>query len=194
MESREAESQSEVNMDVTFFPQAPNADWGMPWQEACEEASATLAFYYISGQPLSKPLFKSEINGLVDWQNRKFGDFKHTTIDQTAEMIKRYFKYENYEVIENPTIEQLKKELVNMNLIIAPFAGRQLGNPFYSGEGPLYHMMVIKGYDEKNFITNDVGTRRGQDFIYPYKTIMNAMHDWHDTDISLGAKKVIVMR
>ena len=186
--------QSEMNMNVTFYPQAPDADWGMPWQEACEEASAVLAYYYVTGQPLSKPLFKSEVNGLVDWQNREFGDFKHSTIDQTAQMINGYFKFSDFQVLENPTIEDLKKELANMNLIIAPFAGRQLGNPFYTGEGPLYHMMVIKGYDEKHFITNDVGTRRGQDFIYPYKTIMDAMHDWHDTDMNLGAKKVIVMR
>ena len=87
----------------------------------------------------------------------------------------------------------MKEELSKGHIIIAPFAGRQLGNPFYSNEGPLYHMMVIKGYDEKHFITNDVGTKRGQIFIYPYKTIMPAMHEWNDTDMNLGAKKVIVM-
>jgi hypothetical protein len=55
-------------------------------------------------------------------------------------------------------------------------------------------MMVIRGYDEKHFITNDVGTKRGQNFIYPYNVIMSAMHEWHDGDMNLGAKKVIVMR
>jgi hypothetical protein len=134
------------------------------------------------------------VENLVSWQIKNFGDYKHTTIDQTAEMIRGYFKYDRLEVIENPTVEQLKKEIADLNLIVAPFAGRELGNPFYSNEGPLYHMMVIKGYDEKHFITNDVGTKRGEDFIYPYKTIMDNIHDWHETDISLGAKKVIVVR
>jgi len=87
----------------------------------------------------------------------------------------------------------MKWELSQGHVIVAPFAGRQLHNPFYSNEGPYYHMMVIKGYDEKNFITNDVGTRRGQNYAYPYETIMSAMHEWDEDDINLGAKKVIVI-
>jgi hypothetical protein len=83
--------------------------------------------------------------------------------------------------------------LTNENLIIAPFAGRMLGNPFYSGEGPYYHMLVIKGYDEENFITNDVGTRRGENFIYSYETVMQAIHDYRETGIETAPKKVMVI-
>lgn len=182
-----------MNLDVPFYPQAPDADWSMPWQEACEEAASVLAYYYVTNKSLSKEKFQEEVSGLVAWQNTNLGDYKHTNISQTAEMIKGYFGYQDYEILSDPTIGQMKDEISNGNVIIAPFAGRQLGNPFYTGQGPLYHMMVIKGYDEKNFITNDVGTKRGHNFIYPYNTIMSAMHEWDDEDISLGAKKVIVM-
>ena len=183
----------EINFNVPFFPQAPNADWSLPWQEACEEAAVTLAYHYASDKPVTKEQFENELLGLVDWQNEYFGDYKHTNIAQTAEMLKGYFGFSDYTILDNPSVEDLKKELAQGYIIVAPFAGRQLKNPFYKGEGPLYHMMVLRGYDEKNFITNDVGTKRGEDFIYPYERIMGAMHEWHDADINLGAKRVIVL-
>ncbi len=199
----------EINLDVPFFSQAPDADWGMPWQEACEEAAVLLAYYYATDQSPTKEEFKADIQKLVDWQIENYGDYEHTDIEQTAEMLRENFLSQslitegeqalvrlqdiNLNIIKNPSIEELKQELSQGHPIIAPFAGRQLGNPFYSAEGPYYHMMVIRGYDEKHFITNDVGTKRGENFIYPYETIMSAMHEWHDTDINLGEAKVIVL-
>ena len=186
---------TQINLEVPFYPQAPDADWNLPWQEACEEASVVLASHYLSGKPLDKEAFKQNILNLVEWQKEEFGDYEHTTVSQTLEMLQQsQISNLRSEIIENPTIDDLKVELASGNLIIAPFAGRELGNPFYSGEGPYYHMLVIKGYDEEHFITNDVGTKRGENFIYPYQTIMSAMHDWHDQDIIRGAKKVIIVR
>ena len=187
---------SEINLNIPFFSQAPDCDWGEPWQEACEEASAVLAYYYATDQELNKEQFKKEILSLVDWQMENFGDYEHTSIEQTVEMMSSNFQISNFkfQILKNPSIQTIKQELTKGYPIIAPFAGRQLGNPFYSGEGPYYHVMVIKGYDEKNFITNDVGTRRGENFIYPYETIMSAMHDWHDEDINLGERRIIVVR
>ncbi|MFH0837855.1 MAG: C39 family peptidase [Patescibacteria group bacterium] len=182
-----------INLDVPFFPQAPDADWSLPWQEACEEASLTLAYHYFSEEPLTKEQFKNDIFGLIEWQKEHFGDYLHTTVAQTAEMLEGYFGFTDYRIIENPTVEDLKTELAAGHIIVAPFAGRLLGNPFYSGEGPYYHMMVIKGYDGKNFITSDVGTRRGLNFIYPYQTFLNALHDYHETAIQSAPKKVIVL-
>jgi len=184
---------SAINLDVPFFSQAPDEDWGMPWQEACEEAALLLAYYYVTDQPLTKEQFKIDILNLVNWQNENFGSYEHTDVNQTAKMLERHLDYSNFNILASPTVRYMKEQLAQGKVIVAPFAGRQLGNPFYSGEGPLYHMMVIKGYDENNFITNDVGTKRGHNFIYPYETIMSAMHEWHDEDINLGEKKVIVM-
>jgi len=183
-----------INLDVTFFPQAPEADWNMPWQEACEEASVVQAVYYAKGKPLSKEAFKEEILNLVEWQIQRFGDYKHTTIHQTAEIVRDHFDYKDYEIMENPTVGSIKKELSDHHVIVAPFAGKLLGNPFYSNEGPNYHMLVIKGYDDKNFITNDVGTRRGENFIYPQNKIMSSMHDYVSGDITTGPKRVLVIK
>ncbi len=183
-----------INLDVTFFSQAPEADWSLPWQEACEEASTLQAIHYVKNEPLKKEEFKEEILNLVEWQNKRFGDYKHTTVHQTAEILRDYFNYSDYEIIENPTIEDLKRELSNQHVIIAPFAGKLLGNPFYSNEGPNYHMLVIKGYDDKNFITNDVGTKRGENFIYPQNKLMSAMHDYVTGDIILGKKRALIVK
>jgi len=183
----------EINFNVPFFVQAPDTDWSLPWQEACEEAAITLAYHYASGKAVDKEQFKNELLGLIDWENEHFGDYKHTNITQTAEMLKGYFKFADFRILDNPSAEDIKRELAQGHIIVAPFAGRELKNPFYKGEGPLYHMMVLRGYDEKNFITNDVGTKRGENFIYPYERIMNAMHEWNDTDINLGAKRVIIL-
>ena len=183
---------AQINLDVPFYPQAPDANWVLPWEEACEEASVVLAYYYFSGEPLSKAQFKKEVLDLVDWQMKVFGDYIHTTVDQTVKMIIGHFGFSDLRVMENPTVDDLKNELAQGHLIVAPFAGRELNNPFYSGEGPYYHMLVIKGYDETHFITNDVGTKRGLDFIYPYQTIMDALHDYHPTNIGTAPSRVII--
>lgn len=190
-----SELPAQINLDVPFYPQAPDADWGMPWQEACEEASIVLGYYYIIGEPLSKEKFKEEVLGLVEWQKEHYGDYIHTSTAQNAEMLQDYFGYENFEILENPTVDDMKKALAGGHPILAPFAGRVMENPFFSGEGPYYHVIIIKGYDGKNFITNDVGTRRGHNFIYSYKNTMDALHDYDsDKDILEGAKNMIILK
>lgn len=182
-----------INLEIPFFPQAPDGDWSLPWQETCEEASVILAYYAATHKSLTKDEFRQEILNLVEWENKTFGDYKHTNIAQTAQILKEYYAFSEFEIVENPAVDQLKNHLAQGHLIIAPFAGRELPNPFYRQPGPLYHMMVLRGYDDKNFIVNDVGTKRGENFIYPYQTLLSAMHEWHDEDIQLGAKKVIIL-
>ncbi|MFH0821035.1 MAG: C39 family peptidase [Candidatus Peregrinibacteria bacterium] len=183
-----------VNLSVPFYPQAPDADWSLPWQEACEEASVVLAYYGATGQSITRDEFREELLKIIDWEMKNLGHYEHTNAVETARILKDYYGYTNFEILENPSIDDLKDRLAQGRLIIAPFAGRELGNPFYSGIGPLYHMMVIRGYDDEHFITNDVGTKRGANFVYPYKRLLNAMHEWHDEDIDLGAKNVIVLQ
>lgn len=182
----------QINLAVPFFSQAPDGDWSYPWQEACEEASVILAYFYSTNQELTKTQFKEQIQVLVAYQNKTFGNYEHTSIEQTVQMVRESLGYQEIQILDNPTIEEIKKELAQGHAIVAPFAGKELKNPFYTNGGPVYHMMVIKGYDENHFITNDVGTKRGADFIYPQERIMEALHDWHDADINQGRKRVIV--
>lgn len=181
------------NLSLTFFSQAPDANWNLPRQEACEEASVILAAYYINNNNLTKDIMRRDILWLVQRQKDVFGDYIHTTAQQTKEMYDRYYGDGSSKIIENPTIDDIKKEIAQWNIIIAPFAWRLLWNPHYSGIWPRYHMMVIKWYDDTHFYTHDVWTAHGENFKYSHQIIINANHDYVDGDITQWAKRMIVL-
>ena len=89
-------------------------------------------------------------------------------------------------------MEQIKKEIASGRPVIVPAAGRILPNPNFTPPGPKYHMLVIKGYNSTQFITNDQGTRKGDGFVYTYNSLLNALHDWDPGDILNGRKAVLV--
>ncbi len=184
-----------VNWNVPFFPQAPDADWSLPWQEACEEASVVLAYHYATGIPLDRSTFRQDVLDLVAWQKKAWGDYIHSDMSQTLRFFTEHYGFSGAKILQNPTAEDLKNVLRQGSIIVAPFAGRRLLNPFYSGIGPIYHVLVIRGFDETHFITNDVGTKRGQDFIYPIERVMQALHDWNGTEEAMeqGPRRVIVV-
>ena len=186
------ELKTSVNIEVPFFSQAPFSNWDYPWQEACEEASVlNVANLYLE-KNYNLDSFNAEELRLIDWENSYFGDYKHTTVAQTAEMINKQYGL-RAEIRENPDFEDIQTILNKGHLIIAPFAGKLLGNPNFRSGGPNYHMLVIKGYDAEKMqiITNDVGTRKGANYVYDWDVIDNALNDWDDGDITLGAKKII---
>jgi len=164
------------DIDILFASQAPFADWGLPYQEACEEASLIMAYKYFANQPLDKKIMDEEINKVVKWENDTFGYYTDTNLDEVAFMAKEYFKL-NVEISAQVTAENIKRQLVAGNLVIIPASGRDLDNPNFTQPGPLYHMLVIRGYDRNEFITNDPGTRKGLKFKYKYDNLLNAVHD-----------------
>lgn len=181
------------NLNVPFTPQAPFAIWDETFKEACEEAAPLLVHYFYQGKTFTPQLATDEILAMVDWQLENWGGHFDLTAQETVEMIKDYWDYDKVEVIDNPTIDEIKYHIVNQRPVIVPAAGRELGNPYFRTPGPIYHMLVIKGYTEDKFITNDPGTKRGKDFLYNYEVIMNAMHDWDEEDILQGAKRIMVI-
>jgi hypothetical protein len=187
---------SEMNLAVPFTSQAPNGDWGEPYQEACEEASIYMVHQFYEGEPAGQidPQVADEgIWEIVNFENALFGFYKDTTAAQTAVLAEQMYGYGRVDVISDPTVEDIKTHVAAGRPVIIPAAGRELGNPFFTSPGPLYHMLVVKGYTETQFITNDPGTRRGASYVYDFDTIMNAMHDWNDGDVENGAKAAIVI-
>ncbi len=187
---------AEFNLAVPFTSQAPHSNWAEPYNEACEEASALMAAYYLMGKPSGKidpSVADAELLKIVEFENQLFGFYKDTTAEETALLIESFYHLST-ELLENPTIEQIKSALNDGYPVIVPAAGRQLGNPNFTGAGPLYHMFVLKGYTENGFITNDPGTRLGADYFYTYETVMSAMHDWNGGEVETGAKVVIIVK
>lgn len=181
-----------LNIKMPFYSQAPFANWDLPYQEACEEASILLVSNLYHQKNWSKKEFNQEILKLVDWQVERFGDYLHTDVQQTAGMIEEYLGLKA-KVHQNPSFADIQRIIASGHLIVAPFAGKQLGNPFYSNGGPRYHMMVIKGYDTEKgqIVTHDVGTRRGENYVYSWDVVREALHDWHQSDMNQGAPKLI---
>lgn len=186
------ELRTALNIEVPFFSQAPYANWDYPWQEACEEASLLNVVNLFQSKNYNLDSFNTEELRLVEWEKAYFGDYKHTSVAQTAEMAELQYDL-NTEIHENPSFTDIQEILSEGHLIIAPFAGKLLGNPNFRNGGPNYHMLVIKGYDSEKMqiVTNDVGTRNGSNYVYDWAVIENALHDWHESDITLGAKKII---
>ena len=187
---------------VSFASQAPLGDWGMPYQEACEEASMIMAVKYFKKESLDANIMNDEILKVVKWETDN-GYPIDLTSAQVVEVLDKYFGVKSH-LDTTVTTDEVKKELAAGNLIILPLAGREIGNPNYTAPGPLYHMLVVRGYNKTDFITNDPGTRKGEAYHYKYNVLLNAVHDWtggvrvfHDPrpepNMDQGAKVTIVV-
>ena len=181
------------NLNVPFTSQAPLADWNETFKEACEETAALIVHYYYQNKTFAPQTATEEILKMVDWQEKNWGGHYDLTASQTAALIKNYFGYKKVEIINNPTVDDIKYHISEKRPVIVPAAGQLLGNPYFRTPGPIYHMLVINGYIDDKFITNDPGTKRGENFLYDDDTIMDAMHDFDSDDILKGKKRIIVI-
>jgi hypothetical protein len=185
----------EINLAVPFTSQAPHKNWELPYQEFCEEASVLMAAHYMQGKNIPNPEYAdAELLKIKAWEEARFGDYKDTTAEQTADILKDYYGIQEVLVNYNPNISMIKEAVAKGKLVIIPAAGQQLPNPNFRSPGPLYHMLVIKGYTKAGrIITNDPGTRLGADFLYDPDPLMNAIHDWNGGDVENGDKVVIIV-
>lgn len=189
-------SVASIRIDLPFASQAPTGDWSDPYQEACEEASLIIVHKYLSKAPLNAEIMQQSILDLTSWEQTN-GYPQDVTITELSTIAREHFGYDST-IFEgtNVSVERIEQELAHGNPIIVPLAGQDIGNPYFSGEGPPYHMLVIVGYDDKNFLTHDVGTRRGEYYKYEKSIIMNAIHDWtgNKETIRNGEKRMLVVR
>lgn len=191
-----------LDYPVAFASQAPFANWDALHEEACEEAAMIMAVKYFKKEPLSPHLMEQGILSLVKWEEEN-GYQVDVNADEATFILKNYFEV-SAKTTTDLSVENIKKQLLAGQLIIVPAAGRQLGNPNFTGAGPIYHMLVIRGYDENNgqFITNDPGTRKGEGYRYKYQKLLEAVHDWDhqlaeggmtDGEMEQGKKVMIIV-
>lgn len=186
---------SKIALDVPFASQAPLGNWDMPYQEACEEASMILVSRFLNGQDITPVEMDREILAMVDWQTKANmpADINVAGMVRTAEEYLGLSSWAFYG--QDVTIESIERQLAKGNPVILPLAGRDIGNPYFSGEGPWYHVLVVTGYDSKYFITNDVGTKRGEGYKYRKEVLFDAIHDWTGVkeNIRQGRKAMVVV-
>jgi hypothetical protein len=187
----------EINLAVPFTSQAPHANWDLPYKETCEEASLYMVDVYYKGVKAGKiaaDTADEEIKKIIEFEKEIFGYYEDTTAEQVGILAEMMYGHEKIELIENPTVEQIKKHVAEGHPVIVPAAGRELGNPNFTAPGPIYHMLVIRGYTKDGkFITNDPGTKNGEAYVYDFDTVMNAMHDWNNGDEITEGKKVVLI-
>ncbi len=179
-EKSEIKIASFIENQAPFISQAPFGVWDKLHDEACEEAVIIIANGFLNDvKEISNEKANKEILALVDWQIEKYGKHKDLKLEEIQNMALEFYK-DNLELSEEISEQSFKKVLANGNIIIIPAAGQELGNPFFTPPGPLYHALVVIGYDEltREFITNDPGTKRGAGFHYSYATLLKSIHDF----------------
>lgn len=184
-----------TNLPVPFTSQAPTGDWRRPYQDFCEEASVVMAAHFVRGLPMNVRIADLQMKIIKTYEDLVFGRSKDTSAEETASILKNLYQLKNVQTKEIKTAEDMKAELRVGKIIIAPVAGRMLMNIYFTPPGPVYHMLVVKGFDDarNTFVTNDPGTRRGENYSYRQQILFNAIHDWNSGNVLQGKKTIIVV-
>ncbi len=183
---------AQFNLAVPFTSQAPTGNWDALHEDACEEASFYMVQQFYAGTPAGKldtSLVDTEFEAMIDLQT-SLGLGYSITVAESVEFILKHYGLKAV-VIDDPSVLAIKELIVAGKPVIVPAAGRELGNPFFSGDGPLYHMLIIRGYTETTFITNDPGTRMGENYVYDFPVLMSAIGDWNSGDPVTGASRIL---
>jgi len=183
-----------VQIEVPFSPQAPHANWDEPYQEACEEMALIMVHHFLEGTGITSPeQADEELLALIQWEEEN-GYPQDVTLSELGMIANEYYRYKAL-ILEDVSEDSIKEQLAMGNPVIVPAAGRELGNPYFSGEGPWYHMLVITGYTPWRFVTNDPGTRRGEDYQYKYEVLLSSIHNWTGVkeEITQGRRVALVL-
>jgi peptidase C39-like protein len=172
-----------ITFSVPFTAQAPLGDWADPrQQDGCEEASVLMAMAWVRDEKFADEVDAlAKILALSEWQEQNYGSGLDTSAQDTAErLFRNYFEHESVTVHEITSINQIIEALQQQQLVVTPMDGRELGNPYFTAPGPERHMVVIIGYDPETeeFITNDPGTKRGQNYRYDQTVFFEAIRDY----------------
>lgn len=192
VEPKEEPLKAEFNLAVPFTSQAPTGNWDPLHEDACEEASIYMVEQFYAGAPAGKidpKLADPELQRLVHFGESMGQGLSVTLAELQALLLKDSGTVSH--IVDNPTVDEIKMLIAAGKPVIVPAAGRELGNPNFTGAGPLYHMFVIRGYTADSFIANDPGTRLGENYTYSIEVVMEALGDWNSGDPTTGAKRIL---
>ncbi|OHA05724.1 MAG: hypothetical protein A3B29_03205 [Candidatus Sungbacteria bacterium RIFCSPLOWO2_01_FULL_51_34] len=182
---------------VPFTSQAPFGNWAQPWQDFCEEAIIVMAAAFVRAETLSPILparARDEMLFLMRYELSRFGYHKDIGAREIAETLTdRYGVVAVVKPVRSP--EDVKKEILRYRAVILPLAGRELRNQYFMSPGPVYHTVLVKGYDDRDntFITNEPGTRFGNGFRYDQNLLYQALADWDQSASGINQNKLMVV-
>ena len=133
-----------------------------------------MIYAWSRGLDLDSALADQEIHKLIRWEETNGIHPVNTPATTTAAMAQALYAL-SYRIITEPSIEELQRELSRGNIITIGVSN--FANPYFQGNVP-YHMVVLRGYAQTGFFTNDPGTRQGENYHYSYEYLMERVHDW----------------
>lgn len=186
-----------VKLNVPFTTQAPGKNWNYPWEDFCEEAVMLMLAQYYRGVPLSDIPAKGASQAMLEMMNyekKTFGYHKNIGSKEITQTLNNLYGL-NTATTTEATIEQIKEEILKYRPVILPVSGKLLKNPHFQRGGPLFHTVLVTGYDESDstFIVHEPGTRFGKYYKYGQELLFNAIYDWNQEKQKLLEKKVMVV-
>ncbi|MFH1534294.1 MAG: C39 family peptidase [Nitrospirota bacterium] len=166
-------------LEVPFVCQAPletEANWVFH-EESCEEAALLMAYLYETGQTITKEEANIEILDMLEWQKTNWNGHYDIYAKDVSKLAQGFYGIKEYEIeiINDATLDDIKEQIAGGYPVIAPVTSDYLDNPYYPYPG--YHMLIVIGYTEDKIITNDNGTKRGEDFSYDNEKFKKALDD-----------------
>ena len=196
-ETKDIISDRFVLLNVPFVSQAPLGHWDDPRQETgCEVTSVLMAWLWLKQQSIEPAKAEKAIIAGANFQLKQYGGYFNFNYDDAVKLMNDYYKYDKITALGADSIEDIKNQLKQSKIVLLPALGRRLNNPNFTPPGPPTHMIVVRGFDDRSqeFITNDPGTKYGEEFRYAYKTIANAMVDYPSNHrATKGKPKTIVV-
>lgn len=185
---------------VPFVSESPEGSWKGPWINGCEEASIAMVHFFYAGQSeVSRLEAQNYMQDLFAAEDATWGSNANTDAARTEKLINVNTDFKA-EIKENPTGEDIKREIRAGYPVISLHYGKTLANPNipFARNGSYYHMLVVTGYDDttNEFIVNDDGDRKeGTGHRYGYATFMQSLHDYDYADkLTDGPPRVIFTR
>ena len=187
---------AEVTLQVPFSTQAPNDSWSR--NEDCEETSITMANAFLTGtteDKLPADAAQFAIDNLKAWEGLNLGYNADTGADATTKMAEGAFGL-TVSQVQNFTEDDLKAALEGGHPVLLPINAQLLGKAQYANGGPLYHMIVVRGFKGSGgntFIVNDPGTTGGDGNEYPFATLQAASADWSNAAKAMDPSRKIAL-
>lgn len=182
-----------VSIPVSFTSQSPMGKWVQPWEDFCEEASIVMVSHFVWDYAITPQLANVEMRMIQQYEDAKFKRNKDTSIGEVKDVLENLYGFQNLTIASPQSPEDIKNEIRGGKVVIVPFNGRMVTNPYFTPPGPAYHMIVVRGYDDTRgvFITNEPGTSRGSGYMYGQYELFNAIHDWNNGDVMHGEKLIL---
>lgn len=168
-------------LGVAYASQLPFGERNDPRQaDGCEEASMVMAMAWVNGGSVPADEIKRDIVNISEYERMIFGFFEDTSAQDTARVMREFYRYDNVVVKENITTEDIKQELAANRLVILPINTRMTGLAMYAG-GPVRHTVVVVGYDDKNdeLIIHDPLYNNIQNYPVPASAIGKALSNYY---------------